>query len=115
MSGSPLMALGQDLRFALRQLRRAPGFTVTAILTLGLAMGAVLTMAGIANSTLLAPLPYPEPDRLVGIAFTFPQEKPNNEQAGITSDFLAAHTKSFAGMGLTEDGAGGANLWIGEG
>ncbi|QEE28989.1 ABC transporter permease [Terriglobus albidus] len=114
MLGLPLITLGQDLRFALRQLRRAPGFTATAIGTLGLAMGATLTMAGIANSTLLAPLPYPESDRLVGVAFTFPQERPNNEQTGSAADFLSAHAKSFSSMGLTEDSAGGANLWIDE-
>ncbi len=57
----------QDLRFALRQLRRAPGFTATALLTLMLAIGATTAMVSVLRATLLNPTPYPAAAQLVGI------------------------------------------------
>ncbi len=58
---------GQDLRFSLRTLVRAPGFTLAALLTLALGIGATATMFTFLNGMLLKPLPYPEGDRLVAI------------------------------------------------
>ncbi len=57
----------QDGRFALRQMRRAPFFTVTVLLTLTVAIGATAAMTGVLRATLLNRLPYPEPDRLLQI------------------------------------------------
>lgn len=54
----------QNLTFAWRQLRRAPAFTTTAILTLGVAIGAGTAVFSVLNAVLLKPLPYPESDRL---------------------------------------------------
>jgi putative ABC transport system permease protein len=56
-----------DLRLALRLLGRAPTFAVTAILTLGLAIGATTAIFSVANPVLLQPLPYPNPDRVVDV------------------------------------------------
>jgi predicted permease len=57
-------ALGRDLRYAVRVLRRSPAFTATAILTLALVIGACTAVFSLADAILLRPLPYPDPARL---------------------------------------------------
>jgi putative ABC transport system permease protein len=105
----------QDVRYSVRQLRKAPGFAVTAVVTLALGIGATTAMYSVVQGVLLAPLPYPAQDRLVGVGFTFPQEKPNAEEAGTSADFLKEHSRSFVSVGIAEDGTWGVNLAAGDG
>ena len=56
--------ISRDFAFALRTLRKHPAFTTTAIVTIGLGIGASTAIFSVVNAVLLRPLPYPDPERL---------------------------------------------------
>ncbi len=99
----PLEELAADVRFALRGLRRNPGFTASVVLVLALGLGATTAVFSIMDSVVLADLPYPEPGRLVRVV---EKNSPTNMWALSTADVtaIAAQQRSFEAWGAAQRG-----------
>ncbi|MBX6365311.1 MAG: ABC transporter permease [Gemmatimonadetes bacterium] len=106
--------LARELRFGVRSLRRAPGFTVVAVLTLGLGMGAATAVFSVVDGVLLRPLSYPQPDRIVRLF----QVGEDGQRMGQVSEpnFVdwQARTHSFAAMAEVVSGGKATVLSGGE-
>src|SRR5436309_10800288 len=74
-----------DLRYAFRQLRKAPAFTITALATIAICLGANLAIFAVIDSILLRPLPFPNANRLVTIYNTYPKAGVENDGSSITN------------------------------
>lgn len=77
--------LRQNLRYALRRMRKTPGFTATALATLALCLGANLTLFAVVDSILLRPLPFPDAGRLVSVYNTYPKAGVPNDGCSLTN------------------------------
>src|SRR4029450_11668319 len=74
-----------DLRFAFRQLRHAPAFTVMALATIAICLGANLATFAVIDAILLRSLPFPQSDRLVAIFNTYPQAGVERDGSSLTN------------------------------
>ncbi len=82
-----------DLKYALRQLRKSPGFTLVAVLTLALGIGANTAIFSMINSVLVKSLQYPDPEQLVQIFETFPNFDRNAVSGGAFKDWYEHNSK----------------------
>ena len=88
-----------DLRLALRTLGRSPGFTVIALATLALGIGANTAIFSVVDAALLRPLPFVEPDRLVAVTQNLPsQGVTGNGVSYLNYSDWAERTHAFKGL-----------------
>ncbi|HKP29057.1 MAG TPA: ABC transporter permease [Gemmatimonadales bacterium] len=110
----------QDLRFAFRSLRKHPGYTLAALLTLGGGIGAVTAILSVVNGVILRPLPYPNANRAL---LLWEAGRANSPMAGVTLPFSGAnfadlrdqnqsleYTAAFRAWPMTLSGAASAEL-----
>ena len=105
------MALWSDTRFALRQLRKSPGFTLIVIGTLALCIGVNTAVFSVLDAVLLRGAPYPEPDRLAVVVTANREGGVDNLNTSQTGALFEAVRDHVSGLDVAADGGpGGPNF-----
>ena len=100
-----------DLRYAVRQLCRAPIFTITALATLGLCVGANVLIFSVVHAVLLKPLPFPRPDELVRMVNNYPKAEAERLQTSVPNYFeFRDGVPAFAEVGAIRGDKGMVDL-----
>ena len=108
-----MRTLLRDLHFALRQLRKAPGFTATAVLTLAIGIGGVTAVFSVVEAVLLRPLPFRDPTQLMSLHEHAEQDTHELRMSAPEVLIFQQESKAFSAIGgfigssyeLTEAGA----------
>jgi putative ABC transport system permease protein len=90
--------LVSDIRFALRSLRRSPSFTLAAILTVTLGIGASTAMFTVVNAALLRPLPIPQPENFTYVGWVWAKGNEIPALTGVQYEFVRDHNRVFEVM-----------------
>jgi predicted permease len=105
------MAFWKDARFALRQLRKSPGFTVIVVVTLAVCIGVNTAVFSVLDAVLLRGMPYPQPDRLALVVTAARAGGAENINTSQTGALLEAVRDHVAGLDVAASaGTGGANF-----
>ena len=102
--------LRQDLRFALRNLRRQPGFALTALLTLALGIGATTAIFSVVHAVILRPLPYPDSDRIVAVQNHFTNTGGRGQVAAPDFHDWREQSRSFSALAYYVGGETSVNV-----
>jgi predicted permease len=98
----------QEVRVSLRMFRKTPGFAAVAVVTLGLGIGATTAVFSVLNGILIRPLPYPEPDTLIGVWHSAQFQAITSRNVRLSSTMYLTyreHNRTFEEIGLWRSGS----------
>ncbi|HEY0510565.1 MAG TPA: ABC transporter permease [Thermoanaerobaculia bacterium] len=93
----------RDLRYGLRRLRQSPGFTLIAVLALGLGIGANTAIFSLLDAVVLRPLPYPDPDRMVQVWASLPEQGLDKTEVSVPRFRALRDSGAFASVAAYHD------------
>src|SRR2546421_3640729 len=97
-----MATLGQDVRYALRNLRRAPGFAVVAIITLALGIGASTAIFSVIDNVMMEPFPYPDAQRFMSVQIHDTERNEPGGRGGVSGagffDYVWANHVCYLGI-----------------